>query len=157
MLVWDVIFFYANSGTGLNGVMFILSLCMSVVYFFMRYYMYNLLVTFDLSIFKILKNSLIFSFLGIWRNLLALIAIIFIAIVTLMLGSVYLPLGLGVAVICGFSLCAYVATYAAYPKIKEYMIDPYYKEEEFSYFNEADEEEESEITDSEPRSLYDEE
>lgn len=156
MLVWDIIFFYANSGSGLNGVMFILSLCMAVVYFFMRYYMYNLLVTFDLSILKILKNSLIFSFLGIWRNLLALVAIIFIAIVTLMLGSVYFPLGLGVAIICGFSLCAYVATYAAYPKIKEYMIDPYYKEEEFSYFNEADEEEE-EFSDSAPHSLYDEE
>ena len=118
--------------------------------------MYNILVTFDLSLFKILKNSLIFSLLGIWRNILALIAIIFVAIVTLMLGAVYFPLAVGIAVICGFSLCAYVATYAAYPKIKQYMIDPYYKEEEFSYFNEADEKDE-EFSDSEPHSLNDEE
>lgn len=157
MLAWDVVFFYANSGAGLGGVMFILSLCMAVVYFFMRYYMYNLLVTFDLSIIKILKNSLIFSFLGIWRNLLALVAIIFILIVTLMLGAVYFPLAIAVAVICGFSLCTYIATYAAYPKIKEYMIDPYYKEEEFSYFNEADEDEASEDTEQNSASLYEEE
>ena len=142
MLVWDILFFYSNSATGgMIGMMFILSLCMAVIYFFMRFYMYQILVTFELSIFKILKNSLIFSLLGIWRNLVATLGMVAIIILTYSFLAVYLPLALAVVVICGFSLCVYLAAYAAYPKVKEYMIDPYYKEEEYSYFNEGDDEE----------------
>ena len=46
-----------------------------IAFFFMRYYIYVQMVTFKLSIFKILKNSLIFSLLGIKRNLCALISV----------------------------------------------------------------------------------
>ena len=38
----------------------------------MKYYMYFMLVTFKLSIKQIYKNSLIFAFAGLWRNLLLL-------------------------------------------------------------------------------------
>ena len=44
----------------------------------MRFYIYNLLITFDIKIFKLIKNSLIFSALGIGRNLLALFGIGFL-------------------------------------------------------------------------------
>ena len=43
-----------------------------LAFFFMRYYIYVQMVTFKLSIFKMLKNALIFSLLGIKRNLAAL-------------------------------------------------------------------------------------
>ena len=43
---------------------------------------------------------------------------------------VYAPLGLLTPILILFGTCAFMAVYAAYPKIKAIMIDPYYKEEE---------------------------
>ena len=120
--------------------MFVLSLCMILVYFFMRFYIYQILVTFKLGTFKILKNSLLFAFLGIWRNILATIGIALVILTVYTLLGLFVPLAVAVVVICGASLCIYMASYAAYPKIKEYMIDPYYTEEKKSYFDERDEE-----------------
>lgn len=55
-----------------HGVFFYVCLFLLIIYSFMRNYMYIIMVTFKLSIFKILKNSFIFAFLGIKRNLAAL-------------------------------------------------------------------------------------
>lgn len=140
MLVWDAVFFYGNSDSGMMTAMFVLSLCMILVYFFMRFYMYQILVTFKLSTFKILKNSLIFAFLGIWRNILATIGIALIVLTVYTLLGLFVPLAVAVVVICGASMCIYMASYAAYPKIKEYMIDPYYTEDKKSYFDEREDE-----------------
>ena len=51
------------------------------IYGFMRNYMYLIMVTFKLSIFKILKNSFIFAFLGIKRNLAALAGILLVCFI----------------------------------------------------------------------------
>lgn len=102
----------------------------SVIYFFMRYYIYIQMVTFDLSIKKILKNSFIFALLGIKRNLLALIGIILVLIIELTLlfgtGGLLLPLAVAAPLAIMFSLSAFMKVYAAYYKMKEIMIDPYY-------------------------------
>ena len=102
---------------------------------------YNDLVAVDNLCLEI-KQGEIFSLLGVWRNIVATIGIAVIVILTYSFLTVYLPLALAVVVICGIAICIYLGAYAAYPKIKEYMIDPYYKEEEYSYFNEGDDEEE---------------
>ncbi len=100
-----------------------------LIYFFMRYYMYIQMVTFDLSIGKILKNSLIFTLLGLKRNLVALIGIILgIALevfFVLGLGGILVPVGVALPLLIMFSGFAYMKVYAAYFKIKEVMIDPY--------------------------------
>ena len=41
---------------------------------------------------------------------------------------VFLPLGAILPFILTVAVCGYIGTYAAYPKIKEVMIDPYYDE-----------------------------
>ena len=93
----------------------------------MRCYIYIQMVTFDLSIRKILKNSLIFAFLGIKRMSLAFLGCILLLVVTFLLAisGVLLALALFIPLALLFSNCAYMTTYAAYFKIKEVMIDPY--------------------------------
>lgn len=62
LVVYDIVFFYFNTGVSMMmNIMFYASLLLALVWFWMRFYIYILLVTFDLSIFKIMKNSLIFS------------------------------------------------------------------------------------------------
>lgn len=107
---------------------FYLSIFVLAVYFFMRFYMYTLLITFDLSIFKILKNSFIFALLGIKRNLIALIGIASVLILNFCLFILFMPLGIILPFVITVSFCSFIAIYCTYPVIKKIMIDPYYAE-----------------------------
>ena len=133
LLAYDVMFFYFNIGPFMFNVMFYLSLAIVLIYFMMRFYVYIMIVTFDLPIRKLLKNALIFSILGFKRNILAVLGIAVALMLNYYLMIVFLPLGVILPFIITFSTCAFMAAYAAYPKIKELMIDPYYVEEEREY------------------------
>ena len=95
----------------------------------MRFYAYTIMITFDLSIRKILKNSFIFAFVGFKRNIVALLGIFVVAAINYMLVGVLLPAAIMLPVIITISLCSFIAIYASYPVIKKYMIDPYYPEQ----------------------------
>ena len=90
------------------------------------------MVTFKLSIFKMIKNSLIFALLGFKRNILAFLGIILVIFLELVLllgtGGILLPFAVAAPLTVLFSMFSYMKVYAAYPKIKQFMIDPYLDE-----------------------------
>lgn len=140
MLVYDVWFFFINAGLGLGySIGFYTSLVALVFYFFMRFYIYLMMVTFDLSLFKIFKNAMIFAFLGFKRNILALLGILAVLFLNFIffLTPITMALGIALPFVMTLGICTYISTYAAWPKIKEIMINPYYKEEEIDYSAEA--------------------
>lgn len=126
-LSYDIVFFYYNIGDTFFNIMFYMSLFIAVIYFMMRFYMYIMTVTFKLSIFKILKNSFIFALLGIKRNALAVLGIALCIAVTYTFIIYLFPVGIMIPLIALFSHGAFMAAYAAFPKIKQIMIDPYYE------------------------------
>lgn len=131
LCVYDIVFFYFNTGTSaMMNFMFYASLLIALLWFWMRFYIYILMVTFDLSIFKILKNALIFAILGFKRNFMATLGIAAVVAITYFLMLLYFPLGIIMPFILVFAVGAFMSCYAAFPKIKEIMIDPYYKDEE---------------------------
>ncbi len=86
-----------------------------------------IIVTFDISFYKLLKNSLIFSILGIKRNLMVLLAIAVVAGLNILLALMLWPFGMqGVAVILPVLYLLPTITlfkaYGAYPVIEKYMI-----------------------------------
>lgn len=103
-----------------------ISLLTYTVYFFMRFYTYQLAVTVRLPIRGILKNSAIFAILGLWRNLLATALILVIAFVSVMVNPlidiVMLPLIM-------FSLCGLIAVFTTYPIIAKHVLEPAYAAE----------------------------
>ena len=103
-----------------------------ILYFVMRFYIYIQMVTFKLSVLKIIKNSLIFAALGIKRNALALLAIVLVIITEFSLlfgfGGILVSIAVALPLLILFSGLAYMKVYAAYYKIKEIMIDPYKEE-----------------------------
>ena len=107
-------------------ILFFLTFAMIIVYTMMRMYIYLMMVTFDLSIVKLLKNALFFTILGIKRNFMALLWIVLLVAVEYILLVVFAPLGVILPLILLFSFGAFGCAFAAYPKIKEIMIDPYY-------------------------------
>lgn len=130
MLVFDVLSYRVNAAfSSTYMIMYVISYGMSIMYFFIRMYSYLMIVTFDMSLFKIIKNSVFFAILGIKRNIMALFATVLYVIVNILLIKVFLPVGLLLPFIILFGLIEYTTVYCAFPKIKEIMIDPYYKEE----------------------------
>ena len=105
------------------------NILLAFTYSIMRYYIYLMMVTFDLKIWKLFKNAFIFSILNFKRNILAFSGIALVILLNVYLFLILLPLGLMLPFFLTFSLCAFMGAYAAYPKIKEIMIDPYYKDE----------------------------
>ena len=130
LLCYDIYYTVMGTADFFVSFMFWTIVVISILYFFMRYYIYVQMVTFDLSIKKILKNSFIFALVGIKRNLVAFLGIILVLIIELIFllgaGSLLIPLAVAAPLAIIFSLCAYMKVYAAYFKIKEIMIDPYY-------------------------------
>lgn len=115
------------TGGGLMiGIIFWLTVVFAVIYFFMRFYIYLQMITFDLSIGKILKNSFIFSLLGFKRNILALLGMILLFFLDFILlfglGGILLPLGIAAPLVIIFSAASYMAVFAAWYKIKDLMI-----------------------------------
>ena len=133
MLIYDVYFFFANINAGfINSMFFYVSLVSLVFYIFMRYYIYLMMVTFDLKLRKLFKNAMLFAFLGFKRNILAFIAILLVCALNIIIFTFQPLMALGIALpfVITMGVCTYIAAYAAWPKIKEIMIDPYYTEEE---------------------------
>lgn len=131
LLIYNV-YLTVMGGTIFNNMMFWLNVILFIVYFFMRPYIYIQMVTFDLSVFKMVKNALSFALLGLKRNILALLVFIIALAIELTTLFAFGGLLISVAVIFPltimFSTLAYAKVFAAYFKIKVIMIDPYYKE-----------------------------
>ena len=133
LLIWNIYsMFIGSTGNFFTNTMFWCNIVLFILYFVMRFYIYIQMVTFNLSVFKILKNSMIFALLGFKRNAIALLGIIagiFIELIFVIgVGGILLPLGIALPFLILFSTFAYMKVYAAYFKIKEVMIDPYLKE-----------------------------
>lgn len=127
ILLYDIILYNLNFSAGMfNAIMFFAMICIALLYFFMRMYIYLMMVTFDLSILKLFKNAIFFSVLGVKRNICALLGVAAATIFTVMLVFVYMPIGIILPFVILFAFILYTTTYCAYPVIHKYMIAPYY-------------------------------
>ena len=95
----------------------------------MRFYLYLMLITFDMKFRKIFKNAFIFVMLGLKRNLLAILWVVILVALNFGLLLLYTPLGIILPVLYIPAIPLFTTTYAAYPIIKKYMIDPVIQEE----------------------------
>jgi len=111
---------------GMMNVASVVTVVLFIIYIFMRHYTYQLAVTFEIGIFAILRNSLIFAIAGLWRNIFVAIVIICMALVILMIPIaevILLP-------IIAFSFWGFLSVFTCYPVVKRYMLDPIIKEQE---------------------------
>lgn len=111
-----------------NGILYFIILGVAILYFIMRFYLYLMLITFDIKISKMFKNALIFVVLGIKRNLLAILWIIVMLGLNVLIFILNMPLGIALPILYFLSFSTFTTAYAAYPVIKRYMIDPYENE-----------------------------
>lgn len=131
LLIFDFTYFMGLPSSFWIDLCYFAILALAVLYFLMRFYIYLLLVTFDMSLKKIFKNALIFSILGFKRNLMAVIGIAIITAINVVLFALFAmtPLGIAIPLILPMlyylAVTAFTTSYAAYPIIDRYMIEPY--------------------------------
>lgn len=135
VLAIDFMFFYARTGTSMgNNLMFWAITALIILYLFMRPYIYMMLITFNMKLSKILKNALIFSALGIKRNIMAVLGVVLVAGLNLALVMIspaaimQVTLILPLLYFCAFA--GFTVNYAVYPIIDRYMIEPCREEPE---------------------------
>jgi uncharacterized membrane protein YesL len=103
----------------------LISPLLMVIILFTRKYMYLMAVTFNISVFNIIKNSLAFSIVGLLRNALVLVieaALIFAVFFIPMGDFLLLPFFF-------FSFTGFLSVFAVYPLIHKHMILPSLKRE----------------------------
>ena len=132
ILIWNLVSLITSTSQFFLSMLFWSNVVLFIVYFLMRYYIYVQMVTFKLSIYKMIKNSLIFSLLGLKRNIVAFLAIILLILFEFILmfgtGGILVPFAVAAPLAIMLSGMSFIKVYAAYPKIKQYMIDPYHDE-----------------------------
>ena len=127
VLAVDFFYFSALADYYLFGVLYMIFVVLAVIYAVMRFYIYHMMITFDLSIKKLLKNALIFVMLGLKRNLMALLGLALVFGLNLWLILWGLSAGLSIFLILPIfylpALAGFMAAYASWPIIQRYMID----------------------------------
>ena len=99
ILIYDFVQFYNMTGNFAYDLMFWCICGVGIIYIFIRFYIYLILINFDLKTLKIFKNALIFTALGFKRNILALLWIIAILAINVALILVFLPMNIIVPLI----------------------------------------------------------
>ena len=128
VLAFDIYYFYTSPQSALTDFMYVMIIALIILYTIFRFYIYLLIITFNIKLSKAIKNAFIFTVLGIKRNIMALLGLLIVTAFAVALIAIFLPMGLGVTLVLPLiyylGVCAFIYTYAAYPIIKKYMIDP---------------------------------
>lgn len=128
LLGFDLYYFYHLTGTLVYGILYIFVLVIGIFYLVMRPYLYLMLITFDLSFFKRLKNAFLLVVLGTKRNAMLVLGSALIVGINVVLITLGLQVGFTLPIILPFfyflPLEGFMAVYAVYPVIRQYMIDP---------------------------------
>ena len=98
-----------------------ISTALFIFYLSISNYSYQLAVTVNLKARHILKNAVIFSVIGFWRNILSLIVCALIVFVSLFLTTF---LDLVMLPFLMFSLMRFTSVYITYPIVDKYIVQP---------------------------------
>ncbi len=128
LLIYDIFAYNRNRTEFYLQMFFFLIIIISVIWIMMRAYIYPMIVTFDLSFYKLLKNAFIFSLLGIKRNIWILVCYIAAFFFTFYSIFLFSTVGYIFPFILTIGFCSLLSTYCAWPIIDKYMISPYYSD-----------------------------
>lgn len=102
---------------------FILTLSMIFIFLMMHFYIYLMIVSTNLSLRKIVKNSFILVSLGLKSSLLTLLGMFFVVALLFL----FYPYSSFVMPFIPFSLISLIVSFNCFPVIRKYVIQPYYE------------------------------
>jgi uncharacterized membrane protein YesL len=129
VVLWVFSFFFYNvsldAGAGTEQLVLFALLCGSgIIAWMIHQYIYVQIVTLTLPLNKIIKNSLIFVFIGLKNNIIALLA--HALLIVLIVFIVPTPYSLIILPFAPASWMCLISVFSSYPMITKIIIDPYY-------------------------------
>ncbi len=88
--------------------------------FFSSFYIYPMMVSFDLKLKQLIRNSVILALTQLWRNIVMLLVVA----VFLILTWLFWPLTFPVPLFLAFSVTAFVSNSLVFPVLKRYVAAP---------------------------------
>lgn len=134
ILILDFSFFTRVSNTVLKLVGTGISLFLLFLFTVMKYYVWFLIITFDMSVSKIYSNSFKFFVINMKNNMIMFVStsifwVIFYLLLEMRLVTPLIAGILMVIMICFYPLFHYlIIQFGIFGSIKKYIIDPYYAE-----------------------------
>lgn len=123
LLVWSFLS-WTDAGltisTGFKTAAVIVLFLVGYLLFFGSFYVYPMMVSFDLTTKQLLRNSAILAMTQLWRNIVLLLVLAVLVIVTFLFWPLTFPIPLFLA----FTLMAYVANGLIFPVLKRYVATP---------------------------------
>lgn len=131
ILLYVAFSFYSQMSGWIGGIKYVI-IVITVLFMMMHMYIYQMMVTFELSIKDLYKNAFLFTLGKLPSNIFVLLIVcavhialpFFLAVIT---GKYYIWVLMifGVLeIIMTQSLMSFLVNFNAYPKIKKYMLDP---------------------------------
>ena len=130
VLFIDIMYYWGTVGAFWMDVLFWILAAIAILYAIMRPYIYLMMITFEMKLRKMFKNALIFSALGIKRNLMAGLGILLLLALHVLLMILLLPeviITVILPIVYIFAAIGFITAYAVYPVIDRSMIAPYRK------------------------------
>lgn len=127
-LSWAAINVYSNA-TGMMGALRYVVYVFLVVYTMMHFYIYPIMITFELKLKDIYKNAMLFTISKLPSNLFALLMVVIIHAVLPICAIWYGGAALIMLLIILFepvvvqAFSSFLVNFNAYPKLKKYMLD----------------------------------
>ncbi len=115
----------ALGGETIYYVLFVLTLSIAIVVTLMSFYAYLMIVSTELSMTNILKNSLALSFIALKKNTLTLLLAVFIMGIFGLL-TYYVPYLMIIWLFVPTGFVAFMIVFNCYPVIQQFVINPYY-------------------------------
>ncbi len=119
LLAKDIIFIFSYR---LSSLFFIAIIVVILLYYLLRTYVYTMIVTFDLSIWKMFKNGLILSIVGFKRNICYILGSAAVIALNYLLLILYFPLGIILPFMIVPSALTFLGEYCIFPNIMKYMV-----------------------------------
>lgn len=113
--------YFVNSATSWAMLIpYALCILFCLIFLFVQFYAYLMAITVELKLRYILKNCLIFAFLGVKTNIITAFFVLLIAIPT----ALFFPLTVPIIALLAFSTIGFITVFNSYPYIVKYIIEP---------------------------------
>lgn len=115
-----------NMGTAFTTIALVVIFFVSIVWFFANFYIYPMMVSFDLPLKKIIRNSIILGGYTLLRNILMTV----VSVGMILLCFFLFPLSVMIILFFAFSFCTLVNQFCTYPVLVKYVATPEEKKPE---------------------------
>lgn len=115
-----------KTGSGFFYVLLVVTLSLALAVLMMSFYAYPMIVSTDLSMKKILKNSFVLSCIALKTNLITLLVVVLTAGIFALM-TIFFPYIMAIVLpFIPVGFIAFAVVFNSYPVIQKYVIDPFY-------------------------------